>query len=159
MDELAVVRGSCIDFGWHCPLSSCLSKWLYLWSFRFRNSLKNLIGIVDAFSKGGGGQKLPNLRRHSLWTAPNAISKKILFEQNQWKSMERVDNFWLTGLEWKTFYSLCHTLKYALSFYGAKMISDRPNHFGWVPIILDGPNLFWSGSNHFGQIQIIKTCL
>ena len=34
-------------------------------------------------------------------------------------------------------------LVYALSFYGPKMILDRPNHFGRVPIILDGPNLFW----------------
>ena len=39
----------------------------------------------------------------------------------------------------------------ALSFYGSKIILDRPNHFGWVPIVLDGSNLFWSGPNHFGQ--------
>ena len=44
----------------------------------------------------------------------------------------------------------------ALSFYGSKMILDRPNYFGRVPIILDGPNLFWLGPNHFGQVQIIK---
>ena len=31
----------------------------------------------------------------------------------------------------------------ALSFYGSK-------------IILDGSNLFWSGPNHFGQVQIVK---
>ena len=45
---------------------------------------------------------------------------------------------------------------HALSFYGFKMILDRPNDFGRLPIILDGPNLFWSGSNHFGQVQIIE---
>ena len=45
----------------------------------------------------------------------------------------------------------------ALSFYGSKMILDHQNHFGRVPIVLDGPNLFWSsGPNHFGQVQIIK---
>jgi hypothetical protein len=33
--------------------------------------------------------------------------------------------------------------------------SMGPNHFGRVPIVLDGPNLFWSGPNHFGQVQII----
>ena len=44
----------------------------------------------------------------------------------------------------------------ALSFYGSKMILDRPNHFGRVPIILEGFNSFWLGSNHFGQVQIIK---
>ena len=44
----------------------------------------------------------------------------------------------------------------ALSFYGFKMIFDRPNHFGQVPIVLDRPNSFWSGPNHFGQVQIVK---
>ena len=43
-----------------------------------------------------------------------------------------------------------------MSFYGSKMILDRPNYFGWVWIILDGSNSFWSGPNHFGQVQIIK---
>ena len=38
-------------------------------------------------------------------------------------------------------------LQYALSFYCAKMILDRPKFFGWV-------NLFWTGTNHFGQAQI-----
>ena len=28
---------------------------------------------------------------------------------------------------------------------GPKMILDRPNHFGPVPIVLDSSNLFWSG--------------
>ena len=51
---------------------------------------------------------------------------------------------------------MLHTYPYALSFYGSKIILDHPNQFGWVPIVLDGPNLFWSGPNHFGQIQIIK---
>ena len=44
----------------------------------------------------------------------------------------------------------------ALSLYGSKMILERPNHFGQVPIVLDGPNLYWSDTNHFGQVQIIK---
>ena len=44
----------------------------------------------------------------------------------------------------------------ALSFYGFKIILDRPNHFGRVPIIWGGSNLFWLGPNHFGQVQIIK---
>ena len=39
------------------------------------------------------------------------------------------------------------------------MILDRPNHFGRVPIVLDGSNLFWLGPNHFGQVQIIKISL
>ena len=44
----------------------------------------------------------------------------------------------------------------ALSFYGSKIILDRPNHFGRVPIVLDGSNSLWSGPNHFRQVQIIK---
>ena len=36
------------------------------------------------------------------------------------------------------------------------MILDSPNHFGQAPIVLDGPNSFWSGPNHFGQDQIIN---
>ena len=44
----------------------------------------------------------------------------------------------------------------ALSFYGSKIILDQPNHFGRVPIVLNGSNSFWSGQNHFGQVQIIK---
>ena len=47
-------------------------------------------------------------------------------------------------------------LTYALSFYGSKMILDRPNHFGRVPIVLVGTNSFWSGPNHYGQVKIIK---
>ena len=43
-----------------------------------------------------------------------------------------------------------------LSLYGSKIILDRPNNFGRVPIVLDGSNLFWFGPNHFGQVQIIK---
>ena len=50
-------------------------------------------------------------------------------------------------------YEIC---TFVLSFYGSKNILDYRNQFGRVPIILDGPNLFWSGSNHFGQVQIIK---
>ena len=46
----------------------------------------------------------------------------------------------------------------ALSFYGSKMILDRPNNFGRVPIVLHKSNSFWSGPNHFGQVQIIKIC-
>ena len=42
----------------------------------------------------------------------------------------------------------------AFSFYGSKIILDRPNHFGQAPIVLDEPNSFWSGPNHFGQVQI-----
>ena len=53
--------------------------------------------------------------------------------------------------------SLCLTLHIdALSFYWSKMILDRPNHFCEVTIILDRSNLFWSGSNLFGQVQIIR---
>ena len=36
------------------------------------------------------------------------------------------------------------------------MILDRPNHFGRVPIVLDGSNSFWLGPSHFGQVQITK---
>ena len=43
---------------------------------------------------------------------------------------------------------------YALSFYGSKMILDRSNNFGRVPIILDRSNSFWWDPNHFGQVQI-----
>ena len=45
---------------------------------------------------------------------------------------------------------------YALSFYGSKIILDCPNYFDRIPIVLDGPNSFWSSSSQFGQIQIIK---
>ena len=47
-------------------------------------------------------------------------------------------------------------VSYALSFYGSKMILDRPNNFGRVPIVLDRFNLFLLGLNNFGQLQIIK---
>ena len=30
------------------------------------------------------------------------------------------------------------------------------NYFSRIPIILDGSNSFWTGPNHFGQVQIIK---
>ena len=36
------------------------------------------------------------------------------------------------------------------------MILEHPNDFGRVPNVLDRSDLFWSGSNHFGQVQIIK---
>ena len=50
--------------------------------------------------------------------------------------------------------ALCHrsqgfvriVISTALSFYGSKMILDRPNHFGRVPIM---------GSICFGRVQII----
>ena len=45
-------------------------------------------------------------------------------------------------------------LQYALSFYSAKMILDRPNHYGCVQFGLDMYNFFWTGTNHFGQAQI-----
>ena len=37
---------------------------------------------------------------------------------------------------------------YALSFYGSKIILDRPNNFGQVPIVLNASNSFWAGSNY-----------
>jgi hypothetical protein len=43
-----------------------------------------------------------------------------------------------------------------LSFYWTKMILDRPNNFGRVPIVLQKSNSFWSGPNNFGQVQIIQ---
>ena len=39
----------------------------------------------------------------------------------------------------------------ALSFYEYEKFLDRPNHFGRVPIILDGSNSFWLGPNNFGS--------
>lgn len=36
------------------------------------------------------------------------------------------------------------------------MIMDRPNDFGPIAILFDGSNLFWSGPNQFGQVQIVK---
>ena len=42
----------------------------------------------------------------------------------------------------------------AMSFYRSKMILYRPNYIGWVQIVLVESNLFWSGPNHFGQVQI-----
>jgi hypothetical protein len=47
-------------------------------------------------------------------------------------------------------------MAYFLSFYGSKMILDRPNNVGQVPIVLDGSNLFCSGPNHFGEFQNLK---
>ena len=38
----------------------------------------------------------------------------------------------------------------------SNIILDRPKYFGQVPIVLDGSNSFWSGPNHFIQVQIIK---
>ena len=32
---------------------------------------------------------------------------------------------------------------YDLSFYGSKIILDRSNHFGRIPIVSGGFNLFW----------------
>ena len=45
---------------------------------------------------------------------------------------------------------------YALSFWKSRMILDPLNHFGQIPIALKGCNSFWSGANHFEQVQIIK---
>ena len=45
---------------------------------------------------------------------------------------------------------------YALSIYGPKIILDRPNHFGRVPIVLDRSKLFWTGLSYFGQVKIIR---
>ena len=56
----------------------------------------------------------------------------------------------------RTWYFPLLKITYALSFHGSKMIQDCPNYFGWVPTVFDWPNLFWSGSNHFGQVWIIK---
>ena len=47
----------------------------------------------------------------------------------------------------------------AMSFYGSNIILDRPKYFGQVPIVLDGSNSFWSGPNHYGQVQIMKISL
>ena len=44
---------------------------------------------------------------------------------------------------------------YALSFYGSKMILNRPNNFGQVPIVLEGSNLFLLGPNNFRQVSIL----
>ena len=35
------------------------------------------------------------------------------------------------------------------------MILERPNCFGCVQIVLVRSKSFWSGPNHFGQVQII----
>ena len=60
-------------------------------------------------------------------------------------------------LDWGKIYLLSNFLSSnTLSFYGSKIILDRPNNFGWVPIFLDESNLFWFGPNHFGQVQIIE---
>ena len=37
---------------------------------------------------------------------------------------------------------------YALSFYGFKMILERANHFGWVPIVLVGSKSFGTVPNN-----------
>ena len=42
----------------------------------------------------------------------------------------------------------------ALSFYRSKMILDHPDCFGRLQIVLVGSKPFWSGPNHFGQVQI-----
>ena len=52
----------------------------------------------------------------------------------------------------------------ALSFYGSKIILDRPNHFGWVPIILDRSklqklfhkSLIWTWPKLFGPNQNVS---
>ena len=46
---------------------------------------------------------------------------------------------------------------YALSFCRFKIILDRSNHFYRVTIVLVESNSFWSGPNHYVQVQIIKT--
>ena len=43
---------------------------------------------------------------------------------------------------------------YALSFYWSKIILDRPNCFGRVQIDLVRSISFWSGPNHFDQVEI-----
>ena len=44
---------------------------------------------------------------------------------------------------------------FPLSFYGSKMILDRPDHCVQVPIFLNGSNSFWLGPKHIRQVQII----
>ena len=39
-------------------------------------------------------------------------------------------------------------------FYSSKKNLDRPNHFGWAPIILVRSKSFWLGPKHFGQGHI-----
>ena len=56
----------------------------------------------------------------------------------------------LQGRRNKIFLGLSLQQINALSFYGSKMILDRPNHLGRVPIVLVNPK-------HFGQVQIIKS--
>ena len=58
--------------------------------------------------------------------------------------------------DWNKFLSYCLLICNVLSFFGSKIILDYPNPFGGVPIIMDRPNSFWLGPNHFGQVQIIK---
>ena len=64
-----------------------------------------------------------------------------------------VFSHWL--MQWKQQKSLKKLIN-ALSFYWSKIILDHPNDFGKVPIVMDGSNLFWSGPNHFGLVEIIK---
>ena len=47
---------------------------------------------------------------------------------------------------------------YSLSFYRSKMILDHPNCFVRIQIVLVGSKSFWSGPNHFGQVQIRFNC-
>ena len=42
----------------------------------------------------------------------------------------------------------------ALSFYMSKMILDHPKCFGRLQIVFVRSKPFWSGPNHFGQVQI-----
>ena len=45
---------------------------------------------------------------------------------------------------------------YALSFYGSKIILDRPNCFGRVQNVLVESKALWSDPNHFEQVKTFK---
>ena len=86
-------------------------------------------------------------------TEEEGSSKWIKSLMKSFKKMKKADQ-----LEYMELHSKYNNFQgsHALSFYESEMILDRPNHFGRVPTILGGSNLFWSGANHFGQVQILK---
>ena len=61
-----------------------------------------------------------------------------------------LNRLWFKFTSWRYILPSINTL----SFYRSKMILDHPNCFGWLQIVLVGSNPFWSGPNHFGQVQI-----
>ena len=90
--------------------------------------------------------KFRRLGQLMKWT--NVLSNKMLHSQWNFLKIQKYSKF--DHLRNHEFYNLISRIyTYALSFYGSKLFWSSSNRF-------DRPKSFWLGTNHFGQVQIIR---